>query len=93
MAKRYQSRIEDHCQEAGITIPSGFYRHAASRYAAIDLECSPPKLIARTWAKQEDAAYYLTNFAAGRQMRFLDFCDRRELLPDLDGKLVRRGEF
>jgi hypothetical protein len=63
-----------------VAIPPGFYRHSASRYAAIDLEGSPPKLVAKTWFNQEDAAYYLANLSSGKPMRILDFKDRCELL-------------
>ncbi len=80
VAERYKDKIEAFCKESGVAIPSGFYRHSTSRYAAIDLESSPPKLIARTWFNQEDAAYYLANLGQGRSMRILDFQDRRELL-------------
>jgi len=36
-------------------------------------------LIAKTWFKQEDVAYYMTKLAVGRQIRLLDFKERREL--------------
>jgi hypothetical protein len=80
MVERYKDRIEAYCQESGVAIPPGFYRHSASRYAAVDLESSPPRLVAKTWFNQEDAAYYLANLASGKPMRILDFKDRRELL-------------
>jgi len=80
MTERYQSRIEVFCQAEGIDIPSDFYRHSATRLAAIDLDSEPPKLIAKTWFRKEDVAYYLTHLSAGRQLRILDFKDRRELI-------------
>jgi hypothetical protein len=79
MFERYKARIEAYCREAGIEIPVGFSRHAAGRYAAIDLDSSPPKLVATTWLKHEEAVYYLVNLAAGRRTRILDFKDRCEL--------------
>lgn len=93
MTEPYQSRIEAYCLEAGISIPSGFYRHSASRFAAIDMESAPPKLVAKTWFKREDAAYYLTNLAAGRRMRVLDFKERRELVINDSGSFATGSEF
>ena len=90
MAERYKDRIEAFCKENGIAIPPGFYRHSASRYAAIDLESSPPKLVAKTWFNQEDVVYHLVNLSQGTRMRILDFQDRRELL--FDGSRLSRGD-
>jgi len=80
MAEPYKERIKAYCEANGIEIPVGFHRHPASRYAAIDLESTPPKLVAKTWFNQEDAVYFLKNLVAGKNMRVLDFKDRFELL-------------
>ena len=93
MAEKYKDKIEAHCKEAGIEIPVGFYRHPASRYAAIDLEFTPPKLVAKTWFKQEDAVYYLVNLSAGRKMRVLDFQERCELVFNGKSTLERGSSF
>lgn len=79
MIGSYKRKIEAFCEQAGIEIPIGFDRHTACRYAAIDLESSPPKLVATTWSNVQDAVHYLVNLAAGRKTRMLDFMKRREL--------------
>ena len=80
MAEKYTDRIKAFCEGAGIEIPIGFYRHSASRYVVIDTECSPQKLVAKTWFKQEDVVYYLKNLDTGKRVRILDFKDRKELI-------------
>jgi hypothetical protein len=79
MAERYSERIKAYCADGGIEIPPGFRRHPASRYAAVELGTSPPKLVATTWLKQEDVVYFLDHLGAGRSFRILDFKERREL--------------
>jgi len=76
----YRNRIEQYCTVLGIAVPSAFGRNSPGRYAAIDLSQAPPKLIARTWHKQEDVAHYLEHYAEGREIRILDFREREELL-------------
>lgn len=93
MAERYTDKIKEYCEKAGVEVPSGFYRHPASRYAAIDIEALPPRLIAKTWFKQEDVVYYLTHLAVGRRLKLLDFKERQELRYNGGGKLVRENEF
>ena len=90
MAEKYTDRIKDYCESSGYDIPSGFYRHPASRYAVIDMEAQPPKLVAKTWFNQEDVIYYLQNFSAGKEVRVLDFKERQELVRE-DGKTLKRG--
>lgn len=90
MVEKYQDRIKTYCVANGVDIPPGFYRHAASRYAAIDMAASPPKLIAKTWFNQEDVVYYLKNLAAGNDIRVLDFQEREELLFE-GGERLKRG--
>ncbi|WP_147309367.1 hypothetical protein [Xanthomonas campestris] len=80
MAEPYKDRIVAYCMDVGVRIPSGFHRHSANRYASVDLEQIPPKLIAKTWFNREDVAYYLSNLATGRPMRVLDFKDRCDLV-------------
>jgi hypothetical protein len=93
MPEKYKDRIEVYCKQAGIEIPIGFYRHSASRYAVIDLELTPPKLVAKTWFKQEDAVYYLVNLSAGRKTRVLDFKERCELVFNGKSTLERGNAF
>jgi hypothetical protein len=93
MAKKYTDRIKEYCESAGIEIPAGFYRHSASRFAVVDLQCSPPKLVAKTWFNQEDVVYYLKNLAANKSMRILDFKDRNELMFEGGERLKHGAEF
>jgi hypothetical protein len=93
MAERYTDKIAAYCEQGGVEIPAGFHRHPASRYVAIDIGASPPRLIAKTWFKQEDVVYYLAHLAQGRQLRLLDFKERQELQYVSSGKLVREKEF
>jgi hypothetical protein len=79
MFASYKRRIEAYCEEAGIEVPIGFERHSAGRYAAIDLDSNPPKLVATTWSSPQDAVHYMVNLAEGRRTRVLDFLSRREL--------------
>ncbi len=69
---------------------SGFYRHPASRFAVVDVDSAPPKLVATTWFRQEDVVYYLNEFGSGRKLRVLDFKDRRELIFR-GGKRLKTG--
>lgn len=73
MAEKYSVLIKVWCEARGIEIPPGFYRHPASRYAAIDEGVQPARLVAKTWFKQEDVIYYATRIAADSRLRFLDF--------------------
>jgi hypothetical protein len=56
-----KKQIELHCAEYGITIPGGFGRNTPSRYAIIRRDTGIPKLVAKTWFKHEDIAYYVQN--------------------------------
>ena len=93
MFERYKVRIQAYCEESGIEVPVGFGRHAAARYAAIDEESSPPKLVATTWPTRKEAVNYLVNLAAGKRTRILDFEDRCELSFDGKASLLRGGTF
>lgn len=93
MPEKYKDKIETYCKEVGIEIPVGFHRHSASRYAAVDLESTPPKLIAKTWFKQEDVVYYLANLSTGRRMRILDFKERYLLVFNGKSTLERGAPF
>jgi hypothetical protein len=90
MAEKYTDHIKGHCESSGIEIPAGFYRHPASRYAIIDFAVTPPKLVAKTWFNQEDVVYYLQNLSAGKNMKILDFKERRELSLE-NGKTLKYG--
>ena len=93
MAKRYAEKIKQYCETHGIEIPLGFYRHPASRYAAVDQGATPPKLVAKTWLKHEDVVYYLTHLAQGKRLTLLDFKERCELRFNGKETLDRTNEF
>jgi len=67
----------------------GFDRRSASRYAVIVLT-TPPKLVARTWFKQQDVVYYLAHCGNTLPKRILDFKDGFELIYS-KGKRLTRG--
>lgn len=93
MTEKYTDRIKAYCDISGFEIPVGFYRHPASRYAVIDLDAVPPKLVARTWFKQEDVLHFLRTFAIGKAVRVLDFKERQELSFDGSNSLTRLASF
>lgn len=93
MPESYTDRIKEYCEQTGIEIPAGFYRHSASRYAVIDIGATPPRLIAKTWFKQEDVVYYIKNLSQNANLRILDFKERQELRYHSGEKLVRESEF
>ena len=88
MLGSYKKKIEAYCEQAGIEVPIGFDRHTTGRYAAIDLESSPPKLVATTCSNVQDAVHYLVSLAAGRKTKMLDFSERRELTFNGKNSLV-----
>ncbi len=85
--------IEAWCNNSGVVIPSGFHRHPAQRYVAIDLGQQPPKLVARTWFNLEDMQYYVDNVGQSASYRFLDFKERQELTLSESGRLARSHGF
>jgi hypothetical protein len=54
-----KKRIEAYCKANGVVIPGGFARTSPSRYAVIRRDSGEPKLVAKTWFKQEDLCYYI----------------------------------
>ena len=91
MAAKYKSIIESYCESRGIEIPIGFARGTPCRYAAIETDCDPPKLVARTWFNMEDVVYFLRNLGESRQFRLLDFQEGVELVDDGGKRLKRAG--
>ncbi|MFO0706619.1 MAG: hypothetical protein U0412_07165 [Nitrospira sp.] len=90
MVERYTDRITAYCEEQGITIPQGFFRHPSSQYAVIDMGTTPSRLVAKTWFRQEDAIYYLEHLAGDRTLKVIDFQDGRFL--EYRGGRLHRGE-
>ena len=85
MASKFESLIRKYCYANGITIPVGFGRNTPSRYSIVLLD-SPPKLVAATWSKLADVAYFVEGHAqrnrvpaVGSHLRILDFKDLTEL--------------
>ena len=81
-----KKRIETYCVEHGVSIPGGFGRNSPSRYAIIRRDGGTPKLVAKTWFKHEDVAYYVQNTLIPElgpdfhlSVGILDFKDGRRL--------------
>jgi hypothetical protein len=96
MAMKYERLIVDYCMRQGIAVPPGFARHTPSRYVIIRIQATPPKLIAKTWAKTTDVVYYIEHFlfpelgeALSQSIRILDFQDGEELAY-IDSKRLER---
>ncbi|RYE50278.1 MAG: hypothetical protein EOP21_04170 [Hyphomicrobiales bacterium] len=75
MFESYKTSIEKYCSEMGIDVPIGFERRAAGRFAAIDLDKSPPRLIAITWSKEAEVVSYLQTLESADRITILDFKD------------------
>ena len=90
MPERFADRIRHYCEAHGIHIPIGFGKRTPSRYAIV-IMTEPPKLIARTWFKQEDVVYYLKNINQEPMFRILDFKEYVELIHDNSDQLCRGG--
>ena len=93
MFERYKANIEAYCEQGGIEIPVGFDRRSPARYVAIDLESTPPKLVAMTWSNAKDAVSYLLTLGAGHRTRMLDFHERRELTFNGKNSLLKGEPF
>ena len=91
MFERYKARFEKYCEREGIEIPVGFYRHDIGRYAAVNLESDPPKLVATTWTKEADTIQYLLGPAAHQATRLLDFKEQCEVRFK-GGNVLLRGD-
>jgi hypothetical protein len=92
MAERYSEKIRRYCETNGISIPIGFDRHPASRYAIVELT-NPAKLVARTWFNQSDVIYYLKGRTDTSPLRILDFKECHELAHEGGSTLKRLGGF
>ena len=93
MAGKYSSLIKEYCKQHGVSLPAGFERRTASRYAVIVVDGADLSLVATTWYKQADVIYYLEKFGAGRKVRVLDFKDSVELEKDGGRRLRPIGKF
>lgn len=86
MSQTYKKLILDYCAQRSIFVPVGFGRNTPSRYAVVRTDQEPPKLVATTWFKQEDVAYYFEHFLVPQigsevasTLPVLDFKDGRKL--------------
>lgn len=91
MFERYKARIEKYCAREGIEIPVGFYRHDIGRYAAINLESDPPRLVATTWANEADTIQYLLGLTSDQATRLIDFKEQCEVRFN-GGSVLLRGD-
>ena len=90
---KFSKLIEAYCQAEGISIPAGFYRGSANRYAVIKTDSAPFKLVARTWFNQRDVEHYLANITEASSFQVLDFKERRTFNFGKNGKLSANGSF
>ena len=88
MAEKYRPMIRKYCEANGISVPIGFSRGNVNRYAVIQLT-TPPKLVARTWFKQEDVVYFLEHLVDDTPLQILDFKELQVLSYE-DGKRLKR---
>ena len=90
MRGKYNLLIESYCGSRGIEVPVGFGRSTANRYAVIQLDSDPPKLVALTWFNKEDVVHFLRNLWENRPVRILDFKEGVELVDEGGKRLNRR---
>jgi hypothetical protein len=95
-----KKRIEAYCAAHSIVIPGGFGRNAPSRYAIIRRDTGISKLVAKTWSKHEDVAYYVQNTLVPElgpdfhvSVDILDFKDGRRLRFSGTNRLQVGDEF
>ena len=98
MSLTYKKLIRDYCELRSISVPVGFGRHTPSRYAVVRTDQVPPKLVATTWFKQEDVAYYFEHFLVPQigsevasTISVLDFKEGRKLRFAGSTRLVSDG--
>lgn len=82
-----KKRIKAYCAEHGVAIPGGFGRNSPSRYAVIRRDAGTPKLVAKTWFKHEDVAYYVENTLIPELGT--DFHSSVDILDFKDGRRLR----
>ena len=99
MPSKCETLIRAYCEQNRIFVPVGFGRNAPSRYAVI-LLAEPSKLVATTWFKVADVAYYIKNSVApnhpdgvGQVIRVLDFKDCVELQYSGKPQLLKGSTF
>jgi hypothetical protein len=93
MSHEFTDRIKKYCEATGIEIPAAFYRRPARRYAMVDLDASPPKLVATTWFTQEDVLRYWQTNAVDRAVKILDLKGRHELVVGDEGNITHGKAF
>lgn len=99
MASKFESLIRKYCEANHITIPVGFGRNTPSRYAVI-LQEEPPRLVASTWFKLADVAYFLEGLAlptdesqAKTTTQILDFKDLAVLVYQGKSRFTKLSSF
>ncbi len=74
-----KSRIEIFCLRNDVRIPTGFDRHAASKFVAIRKTDSGWALTSQTWFNVSDLLHYLDTHCADTEYRIFDFEKQVEL--------------
>ena len=100
MPATFRSLILDYCAKHSIAVPAGFGRNTPGRFAVVRTDQTPPKLVATTWLKQEDVAYYFEHFLVPQvggdvaaSIPVLDFKEGRRLRYRGSTRLASDGEF
>ena len=95
-----KKRIEAYCKANGVVIPGAFARLTPSRYAVIRGDSGEPKLVAKTWFKQEDVCYYVRNTLIAelgadfeKSTEILDFKENRRMKYTGSSRLVADEAF
>ena len=99
MPTTYKQAILNYCEKHGVFVPAGFGRNTPSRYALIRTDCEPKKLVATTWLKHADVAYYFEHFLVpevgdkkAEEMDVYDFKDMKRLRYAGTARLAEIGE-
>ena len=99
MPSTYKQAILDYCGMRGVAVPPGFGRNTPNRYAVIRTDRQPSKLIATTWFKHADVAYYFEHFLIpeigspkAAEVDIYDFKDMKRLRYSGTSRLTEIGE-
>jgi hypothetical protein len=95
MATPYRARIVEYCQGNGIVVPKNFDAPQSSgRFVLVDASNSPPILFSRsTYQEKQLLEWARELMSQGKNVRFLDFKRRCELVLDEHGKLLKGAVF
>lgn len=98
LAAKPNDIVTDYCLRNNISIPAGFGRLPARRYALVRQDRKPAKLVALTWLRIADVIQYIhqslrpeLGAAVSGSIRILDFEAGAEFIIKQDDQLERVG--